>query len=131
MINLLLGGDPIVGPDGRPTLAFNAKWQNIVRPSLGTVEQATSRTTGVTCNGLAGQITLVSAAGTTSWQSFTVTNDAVATGFNVHVSQVSGTDLYLCHVTAIADGSFRITFATTAGTTTEQPVFRFTVEPGA
>jgi hypothetical protein len=36
----------------------------------GTVTQLTSRTTGVTLNKVAGQITLFSAAGTTTWQTF-------------------------------------------------------------
>jgi hypothetical protein len=31
------------------------------------------------------------------------------------------------HVTAVAAGSFRISFATTGGTTTEQPVISFAV----
>jgi hypothetical protein len=30
-------------------------------------------------------------------------------------------------VTAVAAGSFRISFATTGGTTTEQPVFNFAI----
>ena len=95
--------------------------------SGGTVTQATSRTTGVTLNKTNGAITLVSAAGSTSWQSFTVTNSTVAATDVVHVSQKSGTDLYEIHVTAVAAGSFRISFKTTAGTTTEQPVFNFAV----
>jgi hypothetical protein len=48
----------------------------------------------------------------------------------VVVNQKSGTDKYLIHVTAVAAGSFAITFATTGGTTTEQPVFNFTVIKG-
>lgn len=95
--------------------------------SGGTVTQITSRTTGVTINKTCGAITLVSAAGTTSWQSFTVTNSTVQLTDSIIVSQKSGTDLYLINVTNIAAGSFRITFATTAGTTTEQPVFVFSV----
>jgi hypothetical protein len=95
--------------------------------SGGTVTQATSRTTGVTLNKTNGAITLVSAAGSTSWQSFTVTNSTVAATDVVHVCQKSGTDLYELHVTAVAAGSFRISFKTTAGTTTEQPVFNFAV----
>jgi hypothetical protein len=95
--------------------------------SGGAVTQATSRTTGVTLNKTNGAITLVSAAGSTSWQSFTVTNSTVAATDVVHVSQKSGTDLYEIHVTAVAAGSFRISFKTTAGTTTEQPVFNFAV----
>ncbi len=96
-----------------------------------TVTQATSRTTGVTINAPTGAITLVSAAGSTTPASFTVTNSTVAAEDAVVVSQKSGTDLYHTNVTAVADGSFRITFFTTAGTTTEQPVFNFTVIKGA
>lgn len=97
----------------------------------GAVTQATSRTTGVTLNKATGAITLVSAAGSTSWQSFTVTNSTVAATDTVRICQKSGTDLYMIHVTAVAAGSFRVTFATTGGTTTEQPVFNFTVIKGA
>lgn len=93
----------------------------------GTVTQATSRTTGVTLNTVTGAITLVSAAGSATWQTFTVTNSAVAATDTVIVDQVSGTDLNMIAVTNIAAGSFKISFATTGGTTTEQPVFRFTV----
>jgi hypothetical protein len=93
----------------------------------GAVTQGTNRTTGVTLNTVSGAITLVSAAGTTSWQSFTVTNSTVAATDVVIVNQKSGTDLYEIHVTAVAAGSFRISYKTTAGTTTEQPVFNFAV----
>lgn len=95
--------------------------------SGGAVTQATSRTTGVTLNKTNGAITLVSAAGTATWQSFTVTNSTVAATDVIRVCQKSGTDLYMIHVTAVAAGSFRISFATTGGTTTEQPVFNFAV----
>lgn len=93
----------------------------------GTVTQTTSRTTGVTLNAVTGAITLVSAAGSALWQSFTVTNSTVAATDTVIVDQVSGTDLNMIQVTNIAAGSFRISFATTGGVTVEQPVFRFTV----
>jgi hypothetical protein len=95
--------------------------------SGGAVTQTVSRTTGVTLNKTNGSITLVSAAGTTAWQSFTVTNSLVAVSDVVRVCQRSGTDLYQIHVTAVAAGSFRVTFATTGGTTTETPVFSFAV----
>ncbi len=95
--------------------------------SGGAVTQITSRTAGVTLNKTNGAITLVSAAGSATWQSFTVTNSTVAATDVVKVCQKSGTDLYMIHVTAVAAGSFRITFATTGGTTTEQPVFNFAV----
>lgn len=91
------------------------------------VTQGTSRTTGVTINSLSGSITLVSAAGSTTPASFTVTNNKVAAGDVIHLSQKSGTDKYSLDVTAIADGSFEITSNTKSGTTTEQPVFNFVV----
>ena len=93
----------------------------------GAVTQATSRTTGVTLNTLCGAITLVSAAGSTSWQSFTLTNSTIAATDVVHVTQKSGTDLYVISVTNTAAGSCVISFQTTGGTTTEQPVFNFAV----
>jgi hypothetical protein len=95
--------------------------------SGGTVTQATSRTTGVTLNKTNGAITLVSAAGSSTWQSFTVTNSTVAATDVVIVNQKSGTDKYMTFVTNVSAGSFVITFATTGGTTTEQPVFNFAV----
>lgn len=95
--------------------------------SGGSVTQATSRTTGVTLNKTNGAITLVSAAGTTTWQTFTVTNSTVVETDVVKVCQKSGTDKYMIHVTAVTAGSFDVTFATTGGTTTEQPVFNFAV----
>jgi len=44
--------------------------------------------------------------------------------------QKSGADLYELFVTNVAAGSFKITFFTTGGTTTEQPVFHFNVFKG-
>ena len=93
----------------------------------GTVTQATSRTTGVTLNKTTGAITLFSAAGTTVAATFTVTNSTVAATDVIILSQKSGTDLYDLMVTAVAAGSFNITFRTTGGTTTETPVFNFAV----
>ena len=43
------------------------------------------------------------------------------------MSQKSGTDLYHLLVTAVGTGSFNLTFFTTGGLTTEQPVFNFAV----
>lgn len=93
----------------------------------GTVTQVTSRTTGVTLNKVCGAITLVSAAGSATATTFTVTNSAVAATDTVIVSQKSGTDKYVVIVTAVTAGTFDVTFYTTGGTTTEQPVFNFTV----
>jgi hypothetical protein len=93
----------------------------------GTVVQGTSRTTGVTLNKTTGAITLFSAAGTTVAATFIVTNSTVAATDVIILNQKSGTDLYDLMVTAVAAGSFNITFRTTGGTTTETPVFNFAV----
>lgn len=93
----------------------------------GAVTQGTSRTTGVTLNTVCGAITLFSAAGSATAATFTVTNSSVAATDNVIVNQKSGTDKYHTLVTNIQAGSFQITFFTTGGTTTEQPVFNFSV----
>ena len=95
--------------------------------SGGAITQGTSRTTGVTLNKTNGAITLVSAAGLATYQTFTVTNSTVAATDVIHVSQKSGMDKYIILVTAVAAGSFAITYATTGGLTTEQPVFNFAI----
>jgi len=97
----------------------------------GTVVQGTSRTTGVTLNKTTGSITLFSAAGTTVAATFTVTNSTVVATDVIILNQKSGTDLYDLMVTAVAAGSFNITFRTTGGSTTETPVFNFAVIKGA
>jgi hypothetical protein len=96
----------------------------------GVVIQGTSRTTGVTINKTTGQITLFSAAGTTSATTFTVTNSTVNTTDVIILNQHTGTDLYDLMVTKTTLGSFDITFRTTGGTTTEQPIFNFAVIKG-
>jgi len=101
----------------------------------GSVTQLTSRTTGVSLNRVCGTITLVNATnaavdGPTA-NSFTVTNSAVASTDRIIVNQVSGTDKYLVFVTNVGAGSFQLTFYTTGGTSTEQPVFGFAVIKGA
>ena len=93
----------------------------------GAVTQLTSRTTGVTLNKTSGAITMFSAAGTTTAATFTVTNSTVAATDVIILNQKSGTDLYDLMVTAVAAGSFNLTFRTTGGTTTETPVFNFAV----
>lgn len=93
----------------------------------GAVTQITSRTTGVTLSKNTGAITLVSAAGSATPASFTVTNTLVAATDTIVVNQKSGTDKYVILVTNVAAGSFQITSYTTGGTTTEQPVFSVSV----
>lgn len=97
----------------------------------GTVTQTGSRTTTVILNTLSGNIVLVSAAGSATPFSFTLTNSAIAAGDTVIINQKSGTDKYTTQVvTAVAAGSCQITLANASGTTTEQPVFNFNVVKG-
>lgn len=93
----------------------------------GAVTQITSRTTGVTLNTATGAITLFAAAGSATAATFTVTNSAVAATDVVIVSAKSGTNVYLTYVTAVAAGSFNITFNTTGGTASDSPVINFAV----
>jgi hypothetical protein len=113
--------------------AFQASSSGFGYPvgSGGVVTQITSRATGVTLNKPSGAITLVSAAGSATWNTFTVTNSNVAVTDLVDVCQKSGADKYRIHVTKVLAGSFDVTFATTGGTTTEQPVFNFVVTKGS
>lgn len=92
------------------------------------VIQGTSRTTTVTINSYAGAITLFTAAGSATPASFTVTNANVhATDTIVLSVKSSTTNLYEVFVTAVAAGSFQITFFTTGGTTSDTPVINFAV----
>lgn len=93
----------------------------------GAVTQLTSRTTGVTLSKVAGAITLFAAAGSATAATFTVTNTAVAALDTVNVSVKSGTNVYVAVVSAVAVGSFNITFWTTGGTASDSPVFNFAV----
>ena len=100
----------------------------------GVVTQITSRTTPVTLNRVAGQITLVSATTTVStFASFTVTNSAVAATDVVIVNFASGAtaDRYSLSVTAVAAGSFRIQIHNiVAVAVAEAPVINFAVIKG-
>lgn len=97
----------------------------------GTVTQATSRTTAVTLNKPTGAITMFSAAGSATAATFTVTNSIVAAADTIVLSVKSGTNVYLTAVTAVAAGSFNITFWTTGGTASDSPVINFAVIKGA
>ena len=99
--------------------------------SGGAVTQTSIRTNGVTINKLTGQITLFAAAGSASPTTFTVTNSTVAAVDTVIVNCSSSTNTYLAFVTAITSGTFNITFYTTGGTTSDSPVFNFTVIKGS
>jgi hypothetical protein len=84
-------------------------------------------TTAVICAGYAGQITMFSAAGSATAATFTVTDSKVISTDTVEIMQASGTNLYTVIITAVANGSFNVTFFTTGGTATDAPVLNFTV----
>jgi hypothetical protein len=92
----------------------------------GTVTQATSRTTAVTLNKLAGDITLFTATGVATKTVFTVNNSLFAAVDQVILNQKSGSDKYTLDVTNKAAGAFNITF-TTDGTASEVVVISFMV----
>lgn len=96
----------------------------------GTVTQGTSRTTGVTLSKPTGAITMFSAAGSIVAATFTVTNTLVAATDTIILNQKSGTNLYILLVTAVAAGSFDITFYTTGGIATDAPVINFSIIKG-
>ena len=100
--------------------------------SGGTVTQATSRTTGVTINKPTGAITLFTTTGSATWQSFTVTNSAIAATDTVVLSIKSGaSNFYSFQVGAVGAGSFVVNFAAVSGTASDTPVINFAVIKGA
>jgi len=114
----------------RPLLANAGTAVGYAAGAGGTVTQGTSRTTGVTLSKRSGAITLYTAAGTSAYTSFTVTNTLVSATDVIIVNQKSGTNIYETFVSAVADGSFRITFSAASGTASDAPVFNFVVIEG-
>lgn len=104
----------------------------MTRPRLklgGTVTQATSKSTGVQLDRMAGLITMnaASLAATTS-VSFTVTNSEVDADDLVvaHLSSVATTNSYMLEVDNVAAGSFRLHLRNlTAGALAEAVVITF------
>lgn len=97
----------------------------------GSVTQATSKSTGVTCEGVGGVITMnaASLAATTS-VGFTVTNSYVAAGDTINLSMASGGTVasYVYCVDAVAAGSFKIHLRNlTAGALAEAVVLNFSI----
>ena len=74
---------------------------------------------------------MFSAAGSATAATFTVTNSSVAATDVIVLNQKSGTNLYNFIVTAVAAGSFNVTFYTTGGTATDAPVINFVVIKGS
>jgi len=70
---------------------------------------------------------MFTAAGSMIAATFTVTNSTVAATDTIILNQKSGTNLYVLLVTAVAAGSFNITFYTTGGVASDAPVINFSV----
>lgn len=100
-----------------------------------TVTQTTSRSTGVTINAPAGQITMdATSLAAAAEAQFTVTNSfCTASSVPVVAIKSSATGTPVAVVTAVADGSFQITVtnlhATTADTTAD--VINFIIFQGS
>jgi hypothetical protein len=98
--------------------------------SGGAVTQATDKSTGVTLNQAAGQITTsdASLAGAAE-VTFTVTNDKVAATDVVAISLQSGasTGTYIVSISAVAAGSFDVTLSNVGSTAGEALVLNYAV----
>lgn len=96
-----------------------------------TVTQATSKATGVTCEGVGGQITMHNAnLATLTSVAFVVTNSYVGVNDTVVVSIGSGATTlgYLVGVEAVSAGSFKVQLRNnSAGTLGEAVVLNFSV----
>jgi len=98
--------------------------------SGGAVTQATDKSTGVTLNQAAGQITTANASLAGGAEvTFTVTNDKVAATDVVAISLQSGasTGTYIVSISAVAAGSFDVTLSNVGTTAGEALVLNYAV----
>lgn len=95
------------------------------------ITQTVSRTTAVTFpnNNICGQITLFSAAGsTTAWTTFTVNTTAVSENDTIALSTTGGSNTYIALPNSIVNGtSFKISFLSISGTATDAPKINFSI----
>jgi hypothetical protein len=118
-----------IGQDGS-ALAKGPIGYNTGVGAGGSITQLTSRTTGVTLNTACGQITLFSAASSSSGQQFTLTNSFIGANDVVVLSVTSpGGDKYFWNVQTNA-GSALITIYGTLGVT-EAAVIDFVIIKGS
>jgi len=92
----------------------------------GAVTQITSRATAVTLNKPSGQITMFSAAGSATWNSFTFNNSVVTANDTIVLTQTGGTNNYV-FAAKVAAGVVTISFQTTGGVATDAPIINFSV----
>lgn len=94
----------------------------------GVITQTTSRATAVVLNTYSGQVTMFNAAGAATAASFTVTNSKVVATDTIILNVASGSaNLYVLSVTAVAAGSFQVSYFTTGGVASDSPVINFAI----
>jgi hypothetical protein len=124
--NFYAGGSAVNAFSGDVNI-FGAGKLGYTTGSGGAVTQTTSRTTTVTLNKTNGAITLFSALGTTTYQSFTVNNSTVsATDVVILTMQFGFSGRYSIIATATA-GGFWVDIAALGTLYTEAPVINFAV----
>ena len=74
---------------------------------------------------------MFTAAGTATWQTFTVNNSLVANTDNIVINIAGGdSNIYGIHVRDVNSGSFGIAFAALSGTASDAPRINFAVIKG-
>lgn len=120
--------------NGVPVLALSSAGIGYATGAGGAVTQATSKTTGVTLDKLAGQITMHNASlGAGAEAAFTLTNAKIAANDVVAVAIKSGgtSGAYVAAVTATTAGSCEITLTNlSGGSLGEAVVLNFVVIKG-
>lgn len=92
--------------------------------------QVTSRTTGVSCAGNSGSITLFNAAGSGTTAAFTVTNASVAQQDTISLSMRGASNVYNAFVSSVVNGGFTVGFYSASGTAIDSPTLNFNVIKG-
>jgi hypothetical protein len=120
--------------DGGFTSAHATQGIGYATGAGGTVDQATSKSTGVTLNKVSGKITLNAAAlADSTTVAFTFTNSAIAATDTISLNIASGatSGAYIFGVEAVAAGSCRIFIRNmSGGSLSESVVFNFNVLKG-
>jgi hypothetical protein len=94
----------------------------------GIMDQLTSRNTTVQLNTACGRIRAFSGAGDLSvYNRFTVNNNTVNQVDVIILNVQASSNKYRAEVTRVQGGSFEISYISTSGTATDQPIFSFAV----
>jgi hypothetical protein len=98
----------------------------------GTVTQATSRATSVTINKPTGAITMFTAVGSPTINSFFVSNSLVAAKDNIVLNtQISGASNNYVVSAIVQVGGFYVLYQTTGGVASDTPIINFSIIKGA